>query len=74
MDGGLGGGYMFAPGHLFKGTLGASFEHTVLMLDGYEVKDFGAHVIRVVPELRFGLGGNRVWAYGLVGAGFASTL
>ncbi|WP_146660440.1 hypothetical protein [Enhygromyxa salina] len=70
---GVGGGYMFAPGRLFKGTIGVGFEHNVLMLDGYRFKDFGAHAVRLMPELRLGLGGNTVWVYGLVGAGFAAT-
>ncbi|PRQ08614.1 hypothetical protein [Enhygromyxa salina] len=71
---GLGGGYMFAPGALFKGTIGVGFEHNVLMLDGYRFNEFGAHALRVMPELRLGLGGNTIWAYGLVGAGFAATM
>ncbi|PRQ02366.1 hypothetical protein ENSA5_23830 [Enhygromyxa salina] len=70
----LGGGYMFAPGSLFKGTIGVGFEHNVLMLAGYKFGDFGAHVLRVMPEARLGLGGDTVWGYGLIGAGFASTL
>lgn len=71
---GVGGGYMFAPGRVFKGTIGMAFEHNVLMLDGYKFKDFGAHVLRVMPELRLGLGGDRLWVYGLLGAGFADAI
>jgi hypothetical protein len=71
---GFGGGYMFAPGRLFKGTIGVGFEHNVLMLDGYRFQDFGAHVVRVTPELRLGLGGDTVWVYGLVGVGGAGTI
>ncbi|PRP91304.1 hypothetical protein ENSA5_56530 [Enhygromyxa salina] len=71
---GFGGGYMFARGELFKATLGASFEHTVLVLDDYDFKDFGVHVLRFMPEARIGLGTNKIWGYGLFGAGVAGAL
>lgn len=71
---GLGGGYMFAPGSVFKGTIGVALEHNVLMLDGYKFRDFGAHMLRLVPELRLGLGGDAVWFYGLVGVGVSGML
>jgi hypothetical protein len=71
---GFGGGYMFARGKLFKATIGGVFEHTVLFLDGYDFNDFGAHVLRFMPEARIGLGSSKVWGYGLFGAGVAGTL
>jgi hypothetical protein len=71
---GFGGGYMFARGRLFKATIGGVFEHTVLFFDRYDYNDFGAHVIRLMPEARIGLGSNKVWGYGLFGAGFAGAL
>jgi len=66
---GFGGGYMFARGKLFKATVGGVFEHTILMFDDIDFSDFGGHVIRVMPEARIGLGNNKVWGYGLFGAG-----
>ena len=71
---GFGGGYMFAPGKLFKATVGGVFEHTVLVFNDYDYRDFGAHVLRFMPEARIGLGNNQVWGYGLFGAGLAGTL
>jgi hypothetical protein len=71
---GFGGGYMFARGKLFKATIGGVFEHTVLMFHNYDYRDFGAHVLRFMPEARIGLGSNKVWGYGLFGAGLAGTL
>lgn len=71
---GFGGGYMFARGRLFKATIGGVFEHTVLFFDRYDYNDFGAQVIRLMPEARIGLGSNKVWGYGLFGAGLAATL
>lgn len=70
---GFGAGYMFAPGGLFKGSIGGTFEHNVLFLDDYRFGDFGAHTIRAMPELRLGIGNNRAWAYGLMGAGLGAT-
>jgi hypothetical protein len=71
---GFGGGYMFARGKLFKATVGGVFEHTVLFLDRYDFNDFGAHVLRFMPEARIGLGSNKVWGYGMFGAGVAGAL
>jgi hypothetical protein len=71
---GFGGGYMFARGRLFKATVGGVLEHTVLFFDRYDYNDFGAHVVRFMPEARIGLGNNKVWGYGLFGAGFAAAL
>jgi hypothetical protein len=71
---GFGGGYMFARGRLFKATLGGVFEHTVLFFDRYDYNDFGAHVLRFMPEARIGLGSNKVWGYGLFGAGIGGAL
>jgi hypothetical protein len=71
---GFGGGYMFARGRLFKATVGGVFEHTVMFFDDYDYNDFGAHVIRLMPEARIGLGDNKVWGYGMFGAGFAGAL
>jgi hypothetical protein len=71
---GFGGGYMFARGKLFKATIGGVFEHTVLPFDRYNFNDFGAHILRFMPEARIGLGSNKVWGYGLFGAGVAGTL
>lgn len=71
---GFGGGYMFARGKLFKATIGGVFEHTVLIFDDYNYRNFGAHVLRFMPEARIGLGSNKVWGYGLFGAGLAGTL
>lgn len=71
---GFGGGYMFARGRLFKATVGGVFEHTVLFFDRYDYNDFGAHLLRFMPEARIGLGNNKVWGYGLFGAGVAGTL
>lgn len=66
---GFGGGYMFARGKGFKATVGGVFEHTVLVFDDFDFNEFGAHVIRVMPEARIGGGSNKVWGYGLFGAG-----
>jgi hypothetical protein len=71
---GFGGGYMFARGKLFKATVGGVFEHTVLVFDDYNFRNFGTHVIRFMPEARIGLGSNKVWGYGLFGAGLAAAL
>jgi hypothetical protein len=71
---GFGGGYMFAPGRLFKATLGGVFEHNVLFFDAFDYNDFGAHILRFMPEARIGLGTNKVWGYGLFGAGVAGAL
>lgn len=74
---GFGGGYMFARGRLFKATVGGSFEHALLVFDtdfDNEFDNFGGHVIRILPEARIGLGTNKIWGYGLVGAGPAITL
>ena len=70
---GFGGGYMFARGRLFKATVGGVFEHTVLLFHDVDFDDFGGHVIRVMPEARIGVGTNKVWGYGLFGAGPAGT-
>lgn len=71
---GFGGGYMFARGKLFKATVGGVFEHTVLPFDNFNYRDFGAHVLRFMPEGRIGLGTDKVWGYGLLGAGVAGVL
>lgn len=71
---GFGGGYMFARGKLFKATVGGVFEHTVVPFDDYDFNDFGAHVLRFMPEARIGLGTDKVWGYGLFGAGVAGAL
>jgi hypothetical protein len=65
---GFGAGYMFSRGKLFKATLGAVFEHTVLAVFSIN-HHFGAQVIRFMPETRIGLGSNKVWGYGLFGVG-----
>ncbi|WP_146157474.1 hypothetical protein [Enhygromyxa salina] len=70
---GFGGGYMFARGKLFKATVGGVLEHTVLVFDDYDFNDFGTHVVRFMPEARIGLGTNKVWGYGMFGAGFAGA-
>ncbi len=69
---GFGGGGMFPVGRLFKATVGGVFEHTVLFFS----KDFsigGGHIIRFMPEIRTGLGNDKVWGYGLCGAGIAGV-
>lgn len=71
---GFGGGYMFARGKLFKATIGGVFEHTVLVFDDYDFRDFGGHTLRFMPEARIGLGTNKVWGYGMFGAGLAGAL
>ena len=71
---GFGGGYMFARGKLFKATVGGAFEHTVLPFDDFDYRDFGAHILRFIPEGRIGLGNDKVWGYGLLGAGVAGVL
>lgn len=71
---GFGGGYMFAPGRLFKATLGGVFEHNVIFFDRYDYANFGAHILRFMPEARIGLGTRKVWGYGMFGAGVAGTL
>jgi hypothetical protein len=71
---GFGGGYMFARGRLFKATVGGVFEHTLLMFNDVDFTDFGGHLIRVMPEARIGLGNNKVWGYGLFGAGPAGAI
>lgn len=71
---GFGGGYMFARGKLFKATVGGTLEHTVLVFDDFDYNDFGAHVVRFLPEARIGAGTNKVWGYGLIGAGVAGVI
>jgi hypothetical protein len=71
---GFGGGYMFSRGPLFKATVGGVLEHYILIFDDLEFDEFGGHVIRVMPEARIGLGNNKVWGYGLFGAGPAFTV
>ena len=72
---GFGGGWMFARGKLFKATVGGAFEHTLLFFDDAdEFDDWGGHVLRFLPEARIGAGTNKVWGYGLVGAGVAGVL
>ena len=71
---GLGGGYMFARGKLFKATVGGVFEHTVLPFDGVNLGNFGGHLLRFMPEGRIGLGTRKVWGYGLLGAGVAGLI
>jgi hypothetical protein len=71
---GFGGGYMFARGKLFKATVGGVFEHTVLLFDNTDFRNFGGHLIRVMPEARIGAGTNKVWGYGLMGAGPAGAI
>ncbi len=66
---GFGGGYMFARGKAFKATVGGVFEHSVLIFDAWDYRDFGGHLIRIMPEARIGAGTNKVWGYGLFGAG-----
>lgn len=70
----FGGGYMFARGKLFKATVGGVFEHTVLIFEDYDYDNLGGHVLRFMPEARIGAGTNKVWGYGLVGAGVAGAL
>jgi len=69
----FGGGYMFARGKVFKATVGGVFEHTLLRFDDYDFANLGGHVIRVMPEARIGAGSNKVWGYGLMGAGVAGA-
>jgi len=71
---GFGGGYMFARGKLFKASVGGVLEHSVIFFDRYDFDEFGAHVIRFMPEARIGAGTNKVWGYGLFGAGVAGAL
>jgi hypothetical protein len=71
---GFGGGYMFARGPAFKATVGGVFEHSVLIFDNHDFREFGGHLIRVMPEVRIGAGSNKVWGYGLFGAGPAGAL
>jgi hypothetical protein len=71
---GFGGGYMFARGKAFKATVGGVFEHSLLIFDDADFNDFGGHLIRVMPEARIGAGTNKVWGYGLFGAGPAGAV
>ena len=71
---GFGGGYMFARGKLFKATVGGVFEHAVIFPDNADFNDFGVHILRFMPEARIGLGSDKVWGYGLFGAGIAGML
>jgi hypothetical protein len=71
---GFGGGYMFARGPAFKATVGGVFEHSLLVFDNHDFRNFGGHLIRVMPEVRIGAGNNKVWGYGLFGAGPAGAL
>ena len=71
---GFGGGYMFARGKLFKATVGGVFEHAVVFVDGVDYRDFGVHILRFMPEGRVGLGTDKVWGYGLFGAGVDGIL
>jgi hypothetical protein len=74
---GFGGGWMFARGKYFKATVGGSFEHTLLLFDtnlDLEFDDWGGHVVRIIPEARIGAGTNKIWGYGLMGAGPAFAI
>lgn len=63
----LGAGWMFARGPTFKATVGAAFEHRVLVLEHVT-----PHSLHALVESRIGAGNNRVWGYGLLGVGGAS--
>lgn len=71
---GFGGGYMFARGKLFKATVGGVFEHAVIFPDDLDFDAFGVHILRFMPEARIGVGTDKVWGYGLLGAGIAGML
>ena len=72
---GLGGGWMFARGPLFKATVGGAFEHHLMIFDtDLEFDDFGGHIVRFLPEARIGVGNDKVWGYGLAGGGFAGAI
>lgn len=60
----LGVGQMFVRGSKFKATIGAVFEHQVLILDHVT-----PHSVHALVESRIGAGNSRVWGYGLVGVG-----
>lgn len=62
---GVGGGYMWAPDRVFKIAFGGTFEHYI---PNPSVRGMN---FRFLPEARIGGGIDRVWGYGLVGAGFA---
>ncbi len=73
---GLGGGWMFTPTRLFKVTLGGAFEHSLLRFEDsdFDFDEFGGHVLRFNLESRLGAGNEKVWGYGLIGAGAAGVL
>jgi hypothetical protein len=60
----VGGGYMWSPGKIFKVAFGGTFEHYI---PNPSIRGMN---FRFLPEARLGGGIDRVWGYGLVGAGF----
>jgi hypothetical protein len=66
---GVGLGYFLRPREHFMLGLGGVFEHTVLNVErsaelfGGLGRDLDAHGFRIGPELRLGVGGDRMWAY-----------
>ena len=69
----FGGGYLFAPGRLFKAQVGGAFEHTILNPDDFDA-DGRLNMIRIMPEARIGAGTQTVWGYGLIGTGLGITV
>lgn len=65
----LGAGGMFTRGPAFKATLGVGLEHRVFFLE-----DVNLHGLHALLESRIGAGNQRVWGYGLIGLGAASTI
>ena len=60
---------MFTRGPAFKATLGVGLEHRVFSLE-----DVNLHGLHALLESRIGAGNQRVWGYGLIGLGAASTI
>lgn len=65
----LGAGAMLTRGSSFKATLGATLEHHVFF-----IPDVSVHGVHLLFESRIGAGNRRVWGYGLIGVGAASTI
>jgi hypothetical protein len=68
---GIGGGYLWTPGGVFKIAFGGSFEHTIYNWDNVDYDDLQGNMLRLAAELRIGGGTNKVWGYGLIGPGLA---
>jgi hypothetical protein len=65
---GVGGGYLWTPGRMFKIAFGGAFEHYI---PGFHTNGMR---FRFLPELRIGAGTNRIWGYGLIGGSFSLRL